>query len=170
MRREHRGQTTRFVHRVPVAALAVMTVALLAPLGGCAPPRPSSSPPTSSPDNQVAELQVQDLVVGKGAEAAPGSKVTVHYSGWLYEQAAPDHKGKAFDRSRESGRPFSFALGARQVIAGWDQGVAGMRVGGQRRLVIPAALAYGDQGAGGVIPPKATLVFDVELLEVQAAP
>ena len=166
---EQRAQTSRVVHRAPVAALAVVSAALLALLGGCAPPRPSTSPPPS-PDDQIGELQVRDLVVGQGAEAAPGSKVTVHYSGWLYEQAAPDHKGKAFDSSRESGRPFSFALGARQVIAGWDQGVAGMRVGGQRRLVIPAALAYGDQGAGGVIPPKATLVFDVELLEVQAAP
>jgi FKBP-type peptidyl-prolyl cis-trans isomerase FkpA len=164
-----RPPTTRVLHLARGAALALLSAALLAPLAGCAPPRPSSQT-TTSPENQVAALQVQDLVVGQGAEAAPGSKVTVHYSGWLYEQAAPDHKGKAFDSSRESGRPFSFALGARQVIAGWDQGVAGMRVGGQRRLVIPATLAYGDQGAGGVIPPKATLVFDVELLEAQPPP
>jgi FKBP-type peptidyl-prolyl cis-trans isomerase FkpA len=148
--------------------LVLLTVAGLALLAGCTPPRSSSQ--TTAPENQVTELQVQDLVVGQGAEATPGSKVTVHYSGWLYEHTAPDHKGKPFDSSRESGRPFSFALGARQVIAGWDQGVAGMRVGGQRRLVIPSALAYGDQGAGGVIPPNATLVFDVELLDVQAPP
>lgn len=135
-------------------------------LAACAPPRPSSQAATSA-ENQVAEMQVDDLVVGQGTEATPGSRVTVHYSGWLYEQSAPDHKGKAFDSSRKGGQPFSFALGARQVIAGWDQGVAGMRVGGQRRLVIPAALAYGDRGAGGVIPPNATLVFDVELLDVQ---
>jgi FKBP-type peptidyl-prolyl cis-trans isomerase FkpA len=169
VRIERRPQVSPVVHLARGAALALLSAALLAPLTGCAPPRPSSQT-TTSPENQVAALQVQDLVVGQGAEAAPGSKVTVHYSGWLYEQAAPDHKGKAFDSSRESGRPFSFALGARQVIAGWDQGVAGMRVGGQRRLVIPAALAYGDQGAGGVIPPQATLVFDVELLEVQPPP
>jgi FKBP-type peptidyl-prolyl cis-trans isomerase FkpA len=169
VRVEHRPQASPVVHLARAAALALISAALLAPLTGCAPPRPSSQTTTSA-ENQIAALQVQDLVVGQGAEAAPGSKVTVHYSGWLYEQAAPDHKGKAFDSSRESGRPFSFALGARQVIAGWDQGVAGMRVGGQRRLVIPAALAYGDQGAGGVIPPQATLVFDVELLEVQPPP
>lgn len=149
-------------------ALALALTLALATLAGCAPPRPSSQSATAA-ENQVATLQVEDLVVGKGAEATPGSKVTVHYSGWLYEHSAPEHKGKPFDSSRESGRPFSFALGARQVIAGWDQGVAGMRVGGQRRLVIPSALAYGDQGAGGVIPPKATLVFDVELLDVQPA-
>jgi FKBP-type peptidyl-prolyl cis-trans isomerase FkpA len=169
VRVEQRPEASPVVHLARGAALALLSAALAAPLTGCAPPRPSSQTTTSA-ENQVAALQVQDLVVGQGAEAAPGSKVTVHYSGWLYEQAAPDHKGKAFDSSRESGRPFSFALGARQVIAGWDQGVAGMRVGGQRRLVIPAALAYGDQGAGGVIPPQATLVFDVELLEVQPPP
>ncbi|HEX5651007.1 MAG TPA: FKBP-type peptidyl-prolyl cis-trans isomerase [Steroidobacteraceae bacterium] len=147
---------------------ALAAVVVLAFSGGCAPPR--SSTQAATPENQVAELQVQDLMVGQGAEATPGAKVTVHYSGWLYDHAAPDHKGKPFDSSREGGQPFSFALGARQVIAGWDQGVAGMRVGGQRRLVIPSALAYGEQGAGGVIPPMATLVFDVELLDVQPAP
>jgi FKBP-type peptidyl-prolyl cis-trans isomerase FkpA len=150
--------------------VAALALALAMPwMAGCAPPRPASpTTTTSSSENQVAELQVQDLVVGQGAEATAGSKVTVHYSGWLYDHAATGHKGKPFDSSREHGQPFSFALGARQVIAGWDQGVAGMRVGGQRRLVIPAALAYGDRGAGGVIPPGATLVFDVELLDVQS--
>jgi len=95
--------------------------------------------------------------------------VTVHYTGWLYDHAAPEFKkaGQPFDSSKNSGRPFAFTLGQQQVIAGWDQGVAGMKVGGQRRLVIPAALAYGESGAGGVIPPNATLVFDVEMLEVQ---
>ena len=132
-------------------------------LGGCAPSREPSVQETATV-NPVAGLQTQDLVVGPGAEATAGARVTVHYTGWLYDGAAPDHKGKEFDSSRRGGKPFSFTLGERQVIAGWDQGVAGMRVGGQRRLVIPAALAYGDQGAGGVIPPKATLVFDVELI------
>ena len=166
MTRQPRPGAPRLRHLAPVAGLTLALAAALATLTGCAPPRPSSQA-TTTPENQVAELQMHDLVVGQGAEATPGSKVTVHYSGWLYEQSAPDHKGKPFDSSRKSGQPFSFALGARQVIAGWDQGVAGMRVGGQRRLVIPAALAYGDRGAGGVIPPNATLLFDVELLDVQ---
>ena len=115
----------------------------------------------------VEQMQVTDLVAGHGAEAVAGKSVTVHYSGWLYDPSQPESKGKPFDSSRESGRPFSFALGAGQVIAGWDRGVQGMRVGGQRRLVIPHALAYGERGAGGVIPPRATLVFDVELLDVR---
>ena len=166
MIRQRRFATPRLRQFAPAAGLTLALATSLAMLAGCAPPRPSSQAATS-PENQVAEMQVNDLVVGQGTEATPGSRVTVHYSGWLYEQSAPDHKGKAFDSSRKSGQPFSFALGARQVIAGWDQGVAGMRVGGQRRLVIPAALAYGDRGAGGVIPPNATLVFDVELLDVQ---
>ena len=109
-------------------------------------------------------MQVQDLVVGSGPEAVAGSRVTVHYTGWLYEKAKPDAKGSEFDSSRKGGNPFSFELGAGDVIAGWDQGVAGMRVGGQRRLTIPASLGYGERGAGGVIPPGATLLFDVELL------
>ena len=149
-----------------MAALALAMTVGLGTLAACSPSRPTSQTATT-PDDQVAELQVHDLVVGQGAEATPGARVSVHYGGWLYDQSAPEHKGKPFDSSRKSGQPFSFALGARQVIAGWDQGVAGMRVGGQRRLVIPAALAYGERGAGGVIPPNATLVFDVELLDVQ---
>lgn len=115
----------------------------------------------------VERLEVTDLVAGAGAEAVAGSRVTVHYSGWLYDPSQPDAKGRGFDSSRDSGRPFTFSLGAGQVIAGWDQGVQGMKVGGQRRLVIPDELAYGERGAGGVIPPRATLVFDVELLEVR---
>ena len=117
----------------------------------------------------VTALETTDLVAGSGAEATAGSRVTVHYTGWLHDPAAPEAKGGKFDSSRDSGQPFSFVLGARQVIAGWDQGVQGMKVGGQRRLVIPPSLAYGDRGAGGVIPPGAALVFDVELLAVQAA-
>jgi len=142
------------------AAAAILACAMLA---GCARP----SLPAVAPANQVAALDVTDLVVGQGAETSPGSKVTVHYTGWVYDHARPEKKGAAFDSSRKSGQPFSFVLGQQQVIAGWDQGVIGMKVGGQRRLVIPSALAYGDAGAGGVIPPGATLVFDVELLGVQ---
>ena len=105
--------------------------------------------------------------VGTGAEAVAGKSVSVHYTGWLYDAAAPENKGKKFDSSRDRGDPFQFPLGAGRVIAGWDQGVAGMKVGGSRTLIIPPELGYGAQGAGGVIPPNATLVFDVELLGVK---
>jgi FKBP-type peptidyl-prolyl cis-trans isomerase FkpA len=93
--------------------------------------------------------------------------VAVHYTGWLYDPARPDGKGKKFDSSVDRGEPFVFPLGGGRVISGWDQGVAGMKVGGKRTLVIPASMGYGDRGAGGVIPPNATLIFDVELLEVR---
>ena len=116
---------------------------------------------------QPTSLVSTDHKVGTGAEAVPGKTVDVHYTGWLFDTAAPDNKGKKFDSSRDRGSPFSFPLGASRVIAGWDQGVVGMKVGGQRTLIIPAALGYGARGAGGVIPPNATLVFDVELLSVQ---
>ncbi len=105
-------------------------------------------------------LQYQDVKVGTGAEAQQGQTAVVHYTGWLTD-------GTKFDSSRDRGAPFSFPLGAGQVIQGWDQGVAGMKVGGRRKLVIPASLGYGDRGAPPVIPPGATLVFDVELLEIQ---
>ena len=107
-----------------------------------------------------------DHEIGTGAEAVAGDTVTVHYTGWLFDAAAPDQKGRKFDSSRDRGDPFEFPLGAGHVIAGWDQGVAGMKVGGSRTLIIPPELGYGAQGAGGVIPPNATLVFHVELLGV----
>ena len=111
-------------------------------------------------------LKMVDHKIGTGAEAVSGKGVTVHYTGWLFDAAAPDTKGKKFDSSRDRGDPFKFRLGGGQVIAGWDQGVAGMKIGGQRTLVIPPELGYGARGAGGVIPPNATLVFDVELLAI----
>jgi FKBP-type peptidyl-prolyl cis-trans isomerase len=149
----------------PRNCLAVAAWVICGTLGlwGCGGDAPQLAPATVG----VAQLQVTDLVVGSGAEAVAGSRVTVHYSGWLYDPSQPDAKGRPFDSSRESGRPFTFALGAGQVIAGWDRGVQGMKAGGQRRLVIPHDLAYGERGAGGVIPPRATLVFDVELLDVR---
>ena len=112
-------------------------------------------------------LKMTDKKVGTGAEAVAGKTVVVHYTGWLFDAAAPDNKGKKFDSSRDRNQPFDFRLGGGQVIKGWDQGVAGMKVGGQRTLVIPPELGYGSRGAGGVIPPNATLVFDVELLDVK---
>ncbi|MFA5916566.1 MAG: FKBP-type peptidyl-prolyl cis-trans isomerase [Burkholderiales bacterium] len=102
-------------------------------------------------------LVIEELVVGTGAEACAGQTVSVHYTGWLTN-------GTKFDSSKDRNEPFEFALGARHVIAGWDEGVQGMKIGGRRKLTIPAALGYGARGAGGVIPPNATLVFEVELL------
>lgn len=121
----------------------------------------------STETGTVTELIRNDARVGVGAEAQPGRRVVVHYTGWLYEESRPDRKGAKFDSSRDRNEPFSFSLGAGEVIRGWDEGVAGMRVGGQRTLTIPPNLGYGAQGAGGVIPPNATLLFEVELLEIR---
>lgn len=115
----------------------------------------------------MTELIKIDHKEGEGELAASGMQVLVHYTGWLYDEAAPGNKGKKFDSSHDRAEPFDFPLGAGNVIKGWDQGVEGMRVGGQRTLVIPSDLGYGPRGAGGVIPPNATLVFDVELLAVR---
>jgi FKBP-type peptidyl-prolyl cis-trans isomerase FkpA len=109
-------------------------------------------------------LQYEDTVVGTGAEAKAGQNVTVHYTGWLRNDDGT--QGAKFDSSKDRNDPFQFSLGAGQVIRGWDEGVQGMKVGGARRLTIPASLGYGARGAGGVIPPNATLIFDVELLAV----
>lgn len=108
-------------------------------------------------------LQFEDTVVGTGTEAVAGHRVSVHYTGWLYKDGVA---GKKFDSSKDRGQPFAFPLGGGRVIRGWDEGVAGMKVGGTRRLVIPSDLGYGASGAGGVIPPNATLLFEVELLGV----
>jgi peptidylprolyl isomerase len=108
-------------------------------------------------------LKIEDTVVGTGAEAVAGKTVTVHYTGWLYENGV---RGKKFDSSVDAKEPFKFKIGVREVIQGWDEGVAGMKVGGKRILTIPPELGYGARGAGGVIPPNATLQFEVELLAV----
>lgn len=113
------------------------------------------------------ELKKIDVKQGNGAEAISGKAVVVHYTGWLYDTSKPESHGAKFDSSRDRQVPFGFVLGAGRVIKGWDEGVAGMKVGGQRTLVIPPQLAYGERGAGGVIPPNATLIFDVELLDVK---
>ena len=111
----------------------------------------------------MSELQKIDTVVGDGKEAVAGNDVDVHYTGWLFDEKAPDQKGQKFDSSLDRGQLFSFPLDAGHVIKGWDEGVQGMKIGGKRTLIIPSEMGYGPRGAGGVIPPNATLVFEVEL-------
>src|SRR5690606_38496519 len=125
----------------------------------------SQAPPYTGGD--VGELQRVDLRAGDGATAAAGGEVSVHYTGWPYGENAPARRGEKFDSSVDRGQPFIFMLGAGRVIRGWDEGVEGMQVGGKRELYIPADLGYGTKGAGGVIPPGASLVFEVELLDVR---
>jgi FKBP-type peptidyl-prolyl cis-trans isomerase FkpA len=121
---------------------------------------------SSGESGNVTNLIITDVKLGEGAEVRAGQQVTVHYTGWLYDETTPDHKGPKFDSSRDRNQPFVFPLGAGRVIKGWDEGVAGMKVGGQRTLTIPSNMGYGARGAGRVIPPNATLLFDVELLGV----
>ncbi len=143
--------------RPACAAVALALIAATIPLGA-----------SNAADNKVIEmpdgLKYTDSKTGAGTVATAGKKVSVHYTGWLSKNG---EKGTKFDSSVDRGQPFEFTLGAHQVIAGWDEGVAGMKVGGSRTLVIPPELGYGARGAGGVIPANATLIFDVELLGVQ---
>ena len=115
----------------------------------------------------VETLQIIEVVEGAGEVAEAGQVAVVHYTGWLYDADAEDNRGEKFDSSVDRNEPFKFPLGAGRVIRGWDEGVAGMKVGGKRRLVIPPDMAYGVRGAGRVIPPNAILVFDVELLDLE---
>ncbi len=148
--------------RRSLALLACSTLALAA-LTACN----NTPPPAPASSGQVDKLTVVDTKVGSGAEAKPGMTVQVLYTGWLYDEHAKDKHGTKFDSTDDhGGDPFSFPLGQGQVIKGWDQGVAGMHVGGERTLLIPAELGYGARGAGGVIPPNASLVFDVKLVGV----
>ncbi|MBI5659592.1 MAG: FKBP-type peptidyl-prolyl cis-trans isomerase [Nitrosomonadales bacterium] len=137
--------------------LAVLAPALILP---ATPAFPANEPPP-------AKLVKTDTKAGSGEVAVSGKFVSVHYTGWLYATSKSDHKGAKFDSSADHGQPFTFPLGEGFVIPGWDEGLVGMKVGGKRTLVIPPNKAYGSRGAGGVIPPDATLIFDVELVKVQ---
>ena len=116
---------------------------------------------------QLPQVKITDTKIGTGAEAIDGNLVSVHYTGWLYDPSQKNGHGKKFDSSRDRAQPITFALGAHRVIPGWEQGLQGMKVGGKRTLIIPSELAYGERGAGGVIPPNATLLFEVELLSAK---
>lgn len=128
----------------------------------------SEPAPAKAEAASISELIKTDTKLGAGAEAVAGKFVTVHYTGWLYDPSGAGNRGKKFDSSFDHNRPIVFPLGSGRVIKGWDQGVEGMKVGGQRTLIIPASLGYGERGAGNVIPPNATLIFDVELLNVKS--
>ena len=138
--------------------LAVLLTVLL--LGACGGPPPYNG-------GNVAELQRIDATVGTGDPVVAGDEVSVHYTGWLYDQNAADKRGVKFDSSRDRGEPLVFRLGTGRVIRGWDDGIAGMQRGGKRELRIPSGLGYGARGAGKVIPPGASLVFEVELLDIR---
>lgn len=142
-------------------ALVIAALSLLGLRAGAQQPGVPAAP-------QQESLVITDLVPGVGGEALPGMVCLVHYTGWLYDLHAKDHRGRKFDSSHDQGQAFSFPLGGGLVIKGWDSGVVGMRVGGLRRLVIPPSLAYGDRNIGnGTIPPASTLIFEIELLAVE---
>jgi FKBP-type peptidyl-prolyl cis-trans isomerase FkpA len=144
----------------PLSKLGV--VALVGLIAAC-----SSGKPGAAPTGGVNSMQSVEIKPGTGEALTAGKIAVVQYTGWLYEAAAKENKGKQFDSSLTQGQPFRFPVGTGQVIKGWDQGVVGMKVGESRRLIIPADLAYGDSGAGGVIPPGATLVFDIDLVAIE---
>jgi len=147
------------------AAIATL-VAVTACAQTGAPPAAPAKPAAAAAPAVVTELVKKDTKEGNGKLAEKGKAVSVHYTGWLYDPAAPEQKGKKFDSSHDRKIPFGFILGAGRVIKGWEEGVVGMKEGGQRTLIIPASMGYGDKGAGGVIPPGATLLFEVELLKI----
>jgi peptidylprolyl isomerase len=125
---------------------------------------PAAAQPAPTPITTPSGLKIIDIKIGTGPSPKPGQTCVMHYTGWLYVNGA---KGQKFDSSVDRGQPFEFPIGQHRVIAGWDEGVATMKVGGKRTLIIPPELGYGARGAGGVIPPNATLIFDVELLGVK---
>ncbi len=144
---------------------SALMIAMLA-MTGCNADSKTSTKETAMTQN-ITELIKKDTVLGEGREAEAGFNVTVHYTGWLYDPSKADGKGTKFDSSLDRHEPFVFFLGGGQVIQGWDEGFAGMKVGGKRTLIIPPHMGYGVHGAGGVIPPNATLIFDVELLGIK---
>lgn len=177
------------LHRYPRSATipfpyvlrrALLGTALAVVIGVAHAQNPSNPPASPSPPSsttitnnskfgaKVNELQTIELKEGTGPEAVAGKAVIVHYTGWLYDPTAADGHGAKFDSSLDRKVPFGFFLGSGKVIKGWDEGIVGMKVGGKRTLVIPPHKAYGERGAGGVIPPNATLLFDVELIEVKS--
>ena len=122
---------------------------------------------TLKEENKMTEFTIIDRQLGEGREAEKGLTITVHYSGWIYDENEDDKKGNKFDSSKDRNEPFTFVLGVGQVIKGWDDGFAGMKIGGTRTIIIPSEMGYGSRGAGSVIPPNADLIFDVELLGIQ---
>jgi FKBP-type peptidyl-prolyl cis-trans isomerase len=148
-------------------ARVLATLAIFHTVAGLAQEPTTDEAAQAALPEEVDELVINDMKTGDGEVVVAGQTAVVHYTGWLYDPAAPEGKGRKFDSSRDRGAPFRFPLGDGQVIRGWDEGVAGMQVGGERRLLIPPELGYGERGAGGVIPPGATLVFDVELVDVE---
>lgn len=148
----------------------IASLAIIALVAGCGRDAPVEATPATTAQSlpPVTELQKTDFVQGAGEGISAGQTAVVHYTGWLYTPSAPEQKGEKFDSSRDKGAPFRFTIGAGNVIQGWDEGVQGMQVGDQRRLVIPAHLGYGERGAGrGKIPPNAALLFEVELLAIE---
>jgi FKBP-type peptidyl-prolyl cis-trans isomerase FkpA len=166
---------------LPVAAPSPILLPIIAALAfasqsaiGQTTAAPASTNPVTSSTTaskfgaNVTELKIIDQTAGTGVEAVAGKAVIVHYTGWLYDPTVADGHGRKFDSSLDRKVPFGFLLGSGKVIRGWDEGVAGMKVGGKRTLVIPPQMGYGERGAGSVIPPNATLLFDVELIEVKS--
>lgn len=153
----------------PVSFLLATALATLFSVTGCQADSKTTSQSQDkiSMSESITTLVKKDTTVGQGREAEAGFNVTVHYTGWLYDPKQTDGKGSKFDSSLDRRDPFMFYLGGGQVIRGWDEGVVGMKVGGKRTLIIPPDYGYGTRGAGGVIPPNATLIFDVELLDIK---
>lgn len=163
-------KTQAKVHGLALVALLLVACSSRdeAPQPATAAARAAESEAASTTNSTGAmTMQTMELAPGTGDRIQVGQNALVHYTGWLYDAAAPENKGKKFDSSVDRNEPFEFPVGAGMVIKGWDQGVVGMQVGGKRRLVIPPDMGYGARGAGGVIPPGATLVFDVELVEIR---
>lgn len=149
--------------------LLVPLVVALALLGACSKDaEPASEPAAGTTATDAAGLGIRKIRNGYGRPAQAGDFVTVHYTGWLYDESAPDNRGEKFDSSVDRDQKFQFTLGEGRVIRGWDQGVQGMLIGETRELTIPPDMAYGERGAGGVIPPGATLVFEVELFNAES--